>query len=149
MARKRDVPAYPDTPEPPKGTKSPPKAMGSLADADNPPVQPPGTDKNYDNPADARPEDVEKALASVPDEKDPAPFRKRDGFPDITSESVQVRMLADYWPKDTSRFGNQMRARKGEFVAFPSDEALDLISEGIAERVDDEKAGVPDEKGRL
>jgi hypothetical protein len=50
-------------------------------------------------------------------------------------------MLADYHPTDPSRYGNQLRAREGDLVSFPSDEALALIDAGLAERADDEKVG--------
>jgi hypothetical protein len=51
-------------------------------------------------------------------------------------------MLEDYYPADPSRYGNQLRARKGDLVSFGSDEALALIDAGLAERVDDESAGL-------
>jgi hypothetical protein len=105
------------------------------------PVQPTGTDRHYAHPADAREADVESARGSDQSEA-PPPFRRRDGFPDITSESVQVRMVDDYYPADPSRFGNQIRARKGELVSFGSDEAIALIDAGLAVRVDDESAGL-------
>lgn len=99
--------------------------------------QGPGTDHHYDNPADASKKDVAKAI-DAPEHSAPAPFRKRDHLPDITSESVTVRMLADYWPADVERHEKTIRARKGELVAFPSDEALRLIEAGIAKReIDD------------
>jgi hypothetical protein len=104
------------------------------------PVQPTGTDRHYAHPADARQDDVDAARG--PDQSEaPPPFRRRDGFPDITSESVQVRMLDDYYPRDPSRYGNQLRARKGDLVSFGSDEALALIDAGLAVRVDDESVG--------
>jgi hypothetical protein len=120
-----------------EGVASPPVAEGDLTAN---PVQPAGTDKHYAGPADAKQADVDAARGS--DQTDaPPPFRKRDGFPDITSETVQVILLSDYHPADPSRYGNQVRGRKGELVSFPSDEALALIDAGIAERVDDEKVG--------
>jgi hypothetical protein len=116
---------------------SPPTQEG---DVNANPVQPVGTDKHYAAPATASPEDVEASRG--PDQSEaPAPFRKRDGFPDITAETVQVLMLKDYHPADPSRYGNQVRAREGELVSFPSDEALALIDAGLAERVKDEKVG--------
>jgi len=127
----------PDPRNPGEGAASPPVAEGRL---DVNPVQQAGSDKHYAAPADARDEDVQAARG--PDQSEaPPPFRKRDGQPDITVESVQVIMLSDYHPADPSRYGNQLRARKGELVAFPSDEALALIDAGLAERVDDEKVG--------
>lgn len=145
MARKpaKRQEATPNRPAP-KGTKAPTPPKGVIAP--EVPVQPYGTDKNYDNPADANERDVKRALSSSVEEKAPQPFRKRDGFPDITSESVNLRMLADYYPKE-GRFPNSIRARKGELVAFPPDEALDLIEAGIGKRVDDEHAGIPDAEG--
>jgi hypothetical protein len=128
-----------DRPDPtrPPG-ESPPTQEGRQ---DVNPVQPTGTDRHYAPPADAREEDVQAARG--PDQSEaPPPFRRRDGFPDITSESVQVRMLEDYYPADPSRYGNQLRARKGDLVSFGSDEALALIDAGLAERVDDESAGL-------
>jgi hypothetical protein len=116
---------------------SPPIAEGRQ---DINPVQQTGTDRHYATPADAKQEDVEASRG--PDQSEaPAPFRRRDGFPDITSESVQVRMLDDYYPRDPSRYGNQLRASKGQLVSFGSDEALALIDAGLAERVDDESVG--------
>lgn len=125
----------PDPVEPPAA--SPPVEEGRQ---DINPVQQTGSDKHYAFPADARQEDVEAARGADQSEA-PPPFRRRDGFPDITSESVQVRMTEDYYPADPSRYGNQLRARKGELVSFGSDEALALIDAGMAIRVDDEKAG--------
>jgi hypothetical protein len=120
-----------------EGVASPPVAEGDVTVN---PVQPAGTDKHYAGPADAKQADVDAARG--PDQTDaPPPFRKRDGFPDITSETVQVFLLSDYHPADPSRYGNQVRGRKGELVSFPSDEALALIDAGLAERVDDEKVG--------
>jgi hypothetical protein len=117
--------------------ESPPVAEGRQ---DINPVQQAGTDRHYTHPADARQEDVEAARG--PDQSEaPPPFRRRDGFPDITSESVQVRMVGDYYPADPSRYGNQVRARKGELLSFGSDEALALIDAGLAVRIDDESAG--------
>jgi hypothetical protein len=117
--------------------QSPPQAEGRQ---DLNPVQQTGTDKHYAPPADARDEDV--AAARGPDQSEaPPPFRRRDGFPDITSESVQVRMLEDYYPADPSRYGNQLRARKGQLVSFGPDEAIALIDAGMATRVDDESVG--------
>jgi hypothetical protein len=125
----------PDPTEPPGA--SPPVQEGRQ---DVNPVQPAGTDKDLSPPADARQEDVDAARG--PDQTNaPAPFRRRDGFPDITSESVQIRLLEDYYPADPSRYGNQLRARKGEIVSFGSDEALALIDAGMAVRIDDESAG--------
>jgi hypothetical protein len=125
----------PDPVEPPAA--SPPVAEGRQ---DVNPVQPTGTDRHYAPPADAREGDVEAARG--PDQSEaPPPFRRRDGFPDITVESVQVRMTEDYYPADPSRYGNQIRARKGELVSFGSDEALALIDAGLAVRVDDESVG--------
>lgn len=125
----------PDPVEPPAA--SPPVAEGRQ---DINPVQPTGTDRHYAHPADARAEDV--AAARGPDQSEaPPPFRRRDGFPDITSESVQVRMVEDYYPADPSRYGNQLRARKGDLVSFGSDEAIALIDAGMAARVDDESVG--------
>jgi hypothetical protein len=125
----------PDPTEPPGA--SPPIQEGRQ---DVNPVQPAGTDKDLSPPADARQEDVDAARG--PDQSEArAPFRRRDGFPDITSESVQVRMTEDYYPADPSRYGNQIRARKGELLSFGSDEALALIDAGMAVRVDDESAG--------
>lgn len=116
---------------------SPPQAEGRQ---DINPVQQAGSDKHYAPPADAKAEDVEAARG--PDQSEaPPPFRRRDGFPDITSESVQVRMLEDYYPADPSRYGNQLRARKGDLVSFGPDEALALIDAGLAVRVDDESVG--------
>jgi hypothetical protein len=116
---------------------SPPTQEGNLSEN---PVQQAGSDKHYAGPADAKQADVDASRGSDQSEA-PPPFRKRDGFPDITSESVQVLMLQDYHPADPSRYGNQVRARAGELVSFPSDEALALIDAGLAERVDDEKVG--------
>lgn len=120
-----------------EGVASPPVAEGRL---DVNPVQQAGSDKHYTGPADAKPADVDAARG--PDQSEaPPPFRKRDGQPDITVESVQVLMLSDYHPADPSRYGNQVRARKSDLVSFPSDEALALIDAGLAKRVDDEKVG--------
>jgi hypothetical protein len=120
-----------------EGVASPPVAEGRQ---DINPVQQAGSDKHYAAPADARIEVVDAARG--PDQSEaPPPFRRRDGFPDITSESVQVLMLGDYHPEDPSRYGNQLRAREGELVSFGSDEAISLIDAGLAERVDDEKVG--------
>jgi hypothetical protein len=125
----------PDPTKPPG--ESPPVEEGRQ---DVNPVQPTGTDRHYAHPADAREADV--AAARGPDQSEaPPPFRRRDGFPDITSESVQVRLVADYYPADTSRYGNQVRGRRGELVSFGSDEALALIDAGLAVRVDDESVG--------
>lgn len=121
--------------ERPKGAKSPAPEAHTPRNLEG--HQQPGTDKNYDNPADASHEDVAKALRSS-ESRAPQPFRKRDHLPDITSESVSVRMLADYWPADVERHEPGIRAKKGELVAFPSDEALELIKAGLAERVIDE-----------
>src|SRR5690349_16456406 len=116
----------PDPVEPP--AESPPVAEGRQ---DINPVQQDGSDKHYAPPADARQEDVDAARG--PDQSEaPPPFRRRDGFPDITSESVQVRMTKDYYPADPSRYGNQIRARAGDLVSFGSDEALALIDAGLA-----------------
>lgn len=120
-----------------EGVASPPVQEGRQ---DINPVQQGGSDKHYAAPADANQAAVDSARG--PDQSEaPPPFRKRDGQPDITSESVQVLMVQDYHPADPSRYGNQLRARAGELVSFASDEALALIDAGIAERVDDEKVG--------
>jgi hypothetical protein len=134
--------------EKPKGAKSPEPRKGT--EKENP-VQEAGSDKNYGPPADADEEDIKKALKAKFPESAPQPFRERDNKPDITSESVQLRMKADYWPAkgEEGRFGSVLRAKKGELVAFHSDEALGLIRSGIAERVDDEKAGTPNQFGEL
>lgn len=116
---------------------SPPTQEGNLNEN---PVQQAGSDKHYAAPADASQEAVD-ASRGVDQSEAPPPFRKRDGFPDITTESVQVLMLKDYHPADPSRYGNQVRAREGELVSFAPDEALALIDAGLAERVDDEKVG--------
>jgi hypothetical protein len=103
------------------------------------PVHPYGTDRSYDDPADANLADIEAAIGAEDKAAAPQPFRKREGdFPDLTQESVNCRMLEDYWPHDWGRHQNNAwpRARKGELVAFPSDEALSLIEQGIAERED-------------
>jgi hypothetical protein len=98
------------------------------------PVQPAGTDHDYSPPAGASEADVDASKG--PDQSAaPAPFRRRDGFPDITTESVQVQMLADYYPPDPSRFGNQIRAREGDIVSFGPEEALALIDAGLAVRL--------------
>lgn len=99
-----------------------------------------GTDKNIDDPADANDADIELALSEGPWEAAPQPFRKRDGFPDLTQESVNIRLDRDYWPADTGRFHNQdqPRARAGDLKAFPSDEAIALIESGIGHREDTE-----------
>jgi hypothetical protein len=62
------------------------------------------------------------------------PFRKRDQFPDITTESVNMRLKQDYYPADRGRYqnGDLPRARAGELVAFPPDEALALKAQGVA-----------------
>lgn len=125
----------PDPTQPPGA--SPPVEEGRQ---DINPVQQTGTDRHYAYPADARQEDVDAARG--PDQSEaPPPFRRRDGFPDITTESVQVRMLEDYYPADPSRYGNQLRARRDQLVSFGPDEALALIDAGLAVRVDDESVG--------
>jgi len=134
LASIRDT-GRPDPTQPPG--QSPPVEEGRQ---DINPVQQTGTDRHYAHPADARAEDV--AAARGPDQSEaPPPFRRRDGFPDITTESVQVRMLEDYYPADPSRYGNQLRARKGDLVSFGPDEALALIDAGLADRIDDESVG--------
>lgn len=102
------------------------------------PTHPYGTDKNYDDPADANLADME-AAGEEGHEAAPQPFRKRDQFPDLTSETVNMRMLQDYYPEDTGRHqnGDLPRARKDELVAFPPDEALALRAFGYAEREDE------------
>jgi hypothetical protein len=50
-------------------------------------------------------------------------------------------MVEDYYPADPSRYGNQLRARKGQLVSFGPDEAIALIDAGLATRVDDESVG--------
>jgi hypothetical protein len=125
-------------PDPTQGLGTSPPIQEGRQDVN--PVQPAGTDKHYAHPADARAEDVDAARG--PDQSEaPPPFRRRDGFPDITTESVQVRMLEDYYPSDPSRYGNQLRARKGQLVSFGPDEAIALIDAGMAARVDDESVG--------
>jgi hypothetical protein len=114
---------------------------------DDHPTHPYGTDKNYDDPADANVVDME-AAGEAGHEAAPAPFRKRDQFPDITTESVNMRMDQDYYPADRGRHqnGDLPRARAGELVAFPPDEALALKAQGVAHREDefaDEMAVMP------
>jgi hypothetical protein len=105
---------------------------------DDHPTHPYGTDKNYDDPADANLVDM-AAAGEAGHEAAPQPFRKRDQFPDLTTESVNVRMKQDYYPADTGRFqnGDLPRARAGELVAVPPDEALALCNHGLAYREDE------------
>jgi hypothetical protein len=105
---------------------------------DDHPTHPYGTDKNYDDPADANLVDME-AAGEAGHEAAPAPFRKRDQFPDITTESVNMRLDRDYYPADRGRYqnGDLPRARAGELVAFPPDEALALKAQGVAHREDE------------
>lgn len=128
--------ADPNAPaEKPATAASPPAPDPAAAPPDKLQAADPATAKVIDDPADANHGDVATALV-VADHAAPAPFSKRDSLPDITSESVDLRLLNDYWPSDTARFGNAMRARAGDLKAFPSDEALELIRTGIAERVE-------------
>ena len=127
-----------------KPTTSPP------VQRDDHPTHPYGTDKNYDDPADANVVDME-AAGEAGHEAAPQPFRKRDQFPDITTESVNMRMDRDYYPADRGRFqnGDLPRARKDELVAFPPDEALALKAQGVAHREDefsDEMAAAQEER---
>jgi hypothetical protein len=45
-----------------------------------------------------------EAAGEAGHEAAPAPFRKRDQFPDITTESVNMRLKQDYYPADRGRF---------------------------------------------
>jgi hypothetical protein len=140
--------------QPPVGQEAPPGYYpdgAPIAPAPEPPDpnkprQFDGTDKNVDDPANANPADIADAIADGPWESAPQPFRKRDGFPDLTSESVQIRFDRDYYPADPARFqsGGRPRALAGELWSVPSDEAIAVIEAGIGHRemelVDNDKA---------